>query len=438
MTLAVHADRHPKRDVVFVDHGGTRAVTESHQQVSAEPVSPPAADAYGTRFWRYTIPLVAAIAFLKGFRKPNVWSYTQAQFDYSTGFMRRGFFGWLLRPAGIHLYSHFAVFSTFLLLLLFFQLVRLAFKSEILRLAPPGELVAVYASSFSVSYLAHLNGYLDIPLAILCVIPLFFRSVSIRLAAAVACSCIGILIHEQFLFAFLPVLIVAVLFGAPAASPAVASNKPASRLLPVGGAILLTVIGLVLLGIFARYGSLTESRAQVLEATAQARVDQPLSHEVFKIAPRTASENLQIMKAVWARRTFLPAQLESFLIFGPSAAVLSWGSLILLRSWRPKDYRLLYAGVLLATLAPLSLNLVGWDKNRWNELVCFNAFVLLLLISRLFARGPVRFPTRFRQACLVVILINMATGGGLLDQRHIRPWPFMRNPDAQTTSASPS
>jgi hypothetical protein len=413
-------------------------VSESSPQAAAEPVCPSVADPYGSRFWRYVIPLLAVIAVLKTFHKPNVWSYTQAQFDYSAGFMRRGFFGWMLRPAGLHLYSHFVLVSTFLLFLLFFLLIRLAGKSDILRLAPPGELLAVYASSFSLSYLADLNGYLDIPLAILCVLPLFFRRVGIRLAVAAVCSCVGILIHEQFLFAFLPVLIVAVLLGAVGDGSQPIDNASATRILPVGGALLLAAIGLVLLGIFARYGSLTESRAQVLEATALARADHPLSHEVFKIAPRTAAENLQIMESVWRRRTFFPAQLESFLMFGPSAIVLSWGTLLLLRSWRPGDHRRIYTGVLLATLAPLSLNLVGWDKNRWNQFVCFNAFILLLLICRLFGRHPVRFPIRFRQACLVVILINMATGGGLLEFRHIRPWPFMRNPDAQVTSVNPS
>jgi hypothetical protein len=408
--------------------------SESRQQPSADA---PAAEVYGSRFWRRLIPVLAVIAILKTFRKPNVWSYTQAQFDYSTGFVHRGFFGWLLRPAGLYLYSHFIVVSTLLLVLLFFLLTLLAVKSEVLRLAPPGELLAVYASSFSVSYFAHLNGYFDIPLAILCIVPLFFRGVGLRLAAAAACSCIGILIHEQFLFAFLPVLMVAVLLGA-AGDGSRTQGRSASRVLPVGGAVLLAAIGLVLLGILARYGSLTESSAQVLEATARVRADHPLSHEVFKIAPRTAAENLQIMESVWRRRTFFPAQLESFLIFGPSAFVLSWGTLLLLRTWRPKDYRWIYAGVVVATLAPLSLNLVGWDKNRWNQLVCFNAFVLLLLICRLFARGPVRFPIRFRQACLVVILINMVTAGGLVDYVHARTWPFMRSQDAPTASASPS
>jgi hypothetical protein len=95
----------------------------------------------------------------------------------------------------------------------------------------------------------------------------------------------------------------------------------------------------------------------------------------------------------------------------------------------PGKHRWLYAGVILATLAPLSLNLLGWDKNRWNELLALNAFLMLLMVSRMMGGEPVRLPVWLRRACVVVMLLNMATGGGMLDGRHILPFPFMHNPD---------
>ena len=164
---------------------------------------------------------LGVLAFCKGIRQPNDWSYTQAQLDYSAGFIRRGFFGatlghWL----HLNLYGHFAVVSTALLLMLMVVLVLLARSSKLAERMPPGELLAVYASSYSVSYLAHLNGYFDIPLALLCVAPLFVRRTGRRLAAAVCCTLLAIPIHEQFFFAFLPLLIVSVLFGAATAQTA--------------------------------------------------------------------------------------------------------------------------------------------------------------------------------------------------------------------------
>ena len=182
---------------------------------------------------------LGAIAFCKGIREPNAWSYTQAQLDYSAGFMRRGLFGAALsHPLGLNLYGHFAVFSTALLLLLFAALALLAHSSKLAERTPPGELLAVYASSYSVSYLADMNGYLDIPLALLCVLPLFVRRTGRRLAAAAVATVLGILIHEQFFFAFLPLLAVSVLFGGATAKSA------GERRLAWAGAALLLALGL--------------------------------------------------------------------------------------------------------------------------------------------------------------------------------------------------
>jgi hypothetical protein len=381
------------------------------------------------RFWRWTTVGLGLVAFGKGIREPNLWSYTQAQFDYSAGFTRRGLFGAALgRLLSLNRYHRFALVSTALLLLLFALLALLARESKLARRVPPGELLAVYASSYSVSFLAHLNGYLDIPLALLCVAPLFARSTGMRLALAVLATVLGALIHEQFLFCFLPVLAVSVIF-----QTAVKTSAAQRRLAWLGGCGLL-MLGLALAAGLAWRGSISPAQAERLNESISLRADHPLEPEVLKALPRTARENAEIMKRVWRRPTFLPAQLESLLMFGPTAAVLSWGTFLVLREWVPRGYRWLYALALLATLAPLSLNLVGWDKNRWNEMLCLNAFLILLAISSRLGGEPVRLPLRFRRACLWVMLLNMATGGGMFDNRHIRPFPFMRSPD---TSSAP-
>jgi hypothetical protein len=382
------------------------------------------------RFWRWSAVGLGVIAFCKGIREPNAWSYTQAQLDYSTGFMRRGLFGAVLRhPLELNLYSHFAVFSTALLLLLFGVLALLARSSKLAQRTPPGELLAVYASSYSVTYLAHLNGYFDIPLVLLCAAPLFVRSTGWRLGAAAVATVVGILIHEQFFFAFLPLLVVSVLFGA-----ATARNTTERRLVWAGAA-LLAVLGLGLMLNFARRGSISLARTEQLRQSIARTIDRPLYPEIFQTIPSTPRENMEIMKSVWRRPTYVPAQVESMLMFAPTAIVLSWATLLLLRRWIPGRYRIVYAGVLIATLAPLRLNLMGWDKNRWNELLVLNAFLLLLAVSRLMGGEPVQLPRRLRRACLLVMLLNMATGGGMLENRHIRPFPFMSSPDAVTADA---
>jgi hypothetical protein len=382
------------------------------------------------RFWLWSAAGLGAIAFCKGIREPNAWSYTQAQLNYSAGFMRRGLFGAALgHPLGLNLYGHFAVFSTVLLLLLFALIALLARSSKLAERTPPGELLAVYASSYSVSYLANLNGYFDISLALLCVLPLFVRSTGWRLAAAAVATVLGILIHEQFFFAFLPLLVVSVLFGG------VTAKSAGERRLAWVGAALLLALGLGLTMFLARHGSISAAQTEQLSQSIARTANRPVNAEMLKVLPRTARENMEIMQTVWRRPTYLPAQVESLLLFGPTTVVLSWATLLLLRRWMPGRYRWLYAGVLLATLAPLSLHLLGWDKNRWNELLCLNAFLLLLMVSKLVVGEPARLPLWLRRACLLVMLLNMASGGGMLDDSHMRPFPFMRSPDVVVWSS---
>jgi len=373
------------------------------------------------RFWKWTALGLGVLAFAKGIRLPNSWSYTQAQLDYSAGFIRRGFFGATVgHLLQLNRYSHFAVFSTVLLLLLMAVLVLLARSSKLAERTPPGELLAVYASSYSVSYLAHLNGYFDIVLALLCVGPLFIRRTGWRMAAAACATVAGILVHEQFFFAFLPILVVGVLFGAAKA------GSSAERLRGWVGAALLLLLGVGMMLYFARHSALTTAQNDQLRQSIANKTDGALNTEVFKGETLTPEANLGIMKQVWRRKTYVPAQLESLLMFAPTAVVLSWATLFLLRRWMPDRYRRIYVGVLIATLAPLRLNLLGWDLCRWNELLSLNAFLMLLLVSRLIGGEPVRLPVRLRRACLLAMMLNMATGGGMMDQRHIRPFPFMR------------
>jgi hypothetical protein len=274
-----------------------------------------------------------------------------------------------------------------------------------------------------VSYLAHVNGYFDIPLALLCAGPLFIRRTGWRLLAAACATVVGILIHEQFFFAFLPLLVVSVLFGV-----VTAETTTERRLAWLGGA-LLALLGLGLMMNFVHQGPASAMQAEQMRQTIEHRADGTLNAEVFKLDSLTPQQNLGIMQSVWRRQTYLPAQVESLLMFVPTAVVLSWATLILLRRWMPGKLRWLYAGVLLATLAPLSMHLFGWDKSRWNELLDLNAFLLLLLVSRLMGGEPVHLPVRLRRACLLVMMLNMATGGGMMDGRHIRPFPFIRSPD---------
>jgi len=38
--------------------------------------------------------------------------------------------------------------------------------------------------------------------------------------------------------------------------------------------------------------------------------------------------------------------------------------------------------------------------------------------------------------CLLAMLLNMASGGGMLDNRHVRPFPFLHGPGAAAAEIS--
>ncbi len=375
-------------------------------------------------FWCWTALGLGVLSIGKTLREPASWAYTQAQLDYSAGFMRRGLFGEMFgRSLRLYHYENFAIFSTALLFLLLAAFVLLAWKAKVAQKIYPGELLAVFSSSFSVSYLVHLNGYLDIPMALLCIAPLVIRRVGLRLWVATICTVAGVLIHEQFFFAFLPLVSLSFVLNA------VQSESPSAKRLAWACAIAVALVGTGLTGYLGSCGEIPTAKAELVKHEIESRADRPLNPAVIEVISRTASENAKIMESVWRRPTFIPGQIESLLMFGPTTAALSYATLLLLRRRFPGSSRWLYSAVVVATLAPLSLNLFGWDKNRWNQFTCVNAYLLLLIVTQMIEE-PLRLPLWFRRACLVIMLVNMATGAGLMGNLQIRLFPFLRNPNA--------
>lgn len=160
------------------------------------------------RFWMGATAFFGGISFLKGFRWPGRWAATQAQVDYGEGFSKRGFFGsTATRLLQLNHYDRFAVFSTLLLLLLFVLIFRLALSSGLVTRLGDGQPLAIFAASYSIVFLTHLNGYLDIVLGVLTASVLFVRNVRLRLALTIPVVVPALLIHEEFLLVFLPLLL---------------------------------------------------------------------------------------------------------------------------------------------------------------------------------------------------------------------------------------
>src|ERR1700761_25880 len=159
-------------------------------------------------FFKWSAALLGVVAFLKGIRLPNSWSFTQAQLDYRYGFIKRAFFGEVFtKHLALNVYGHFVVFSLLALLVTFALLIGFIWKSGAMERLASGALVVVFLSSFTVTYLASLVGYLAIVELALTMALLLIRQPYLRFFAALPVCVICTLIHEEFLVLFLPVLL---------------------------------------------------------------------------------------------------------------------------------------------------------------------------------------------------------------------------------------
>jgi len=372
------------------------------------------------RFWPAFATLCGVVALLKGLRLPNLWAATQAQFDYSDGFIRRGLFGEILGLLHVHHYVPFAVFSYGVLLGLCLLLWRYAWR-ERSAAGLRGAAVTVFFSSFALSYLADLAGYLDIALALLTVGFLLTPNVRARMVLAPLVVVGGILIHEVFAIVFFPVVWLRLLLDVPAGQEA----PERKRRMIYAGALL--VFAVVTTGVVALAPAVPRGGAALLEQHVAQRVDFPVRQDVFAVLHRSARVNLAIMVTYfYPRGRYWFRQLQAALVFWPSAGFFLWLALRgLERGVAAARRKFLEPWVLTAALAPLLMNLVGWDVFRWGALMVLTAFLTLLMVEQAVG-GAAVWPTgvAWQRAAMVLIALNLASGVGFLDGYRTGTLPF--------------
>jgi peptidoglycan/LPS O-acetylase OafA/YrhL len=123
----------------------------------------------------------------------------------------------------------------------------------------------------------------------------------------------------------------------------------------------------------------------------------------------------------WANLPF------SLLTYLPSAALFVFCSWRILKALDPARAGLATGALLLCAAAPLALNVIGSDLDRWNVFVLFDSFAALLIVARpSFAAGvdlPKPTPT-WVHAAVFLVVTNLASGGGLFGNQTIAPYPF--------------
>lgn len=369
------------------------------------------------RFWYLATGIAGGLALLKGIRLPSRWAATQAQIDYSQGFVKRGFFGAVVtNPLHLWIYGRFAVVSYVLLAALMVMLVLFARKSGVMKRLGGAEMVAVFFGSYGVSTLANTVGYMDIPLAILAVGVLFVRNPMLRIAVGLPVTIVALLIHEMFLFVFLPVLILS--FFLQSLDEGTQGGK--TRVMAAG--LLLGVVGLLVAVKLARMASMNEAQVTHMMQRVAARVDFRPRQDFYPVMVLSSDDNLSIMKVYFGVFDWYMKQLTSVLIFGPTVVMLLVVAKDVLKNSKLRAKRWVFAMIVICGCSPLAMHIFGWDVGRWNGLVCLTSFLALVVTVR-FTNGTALVASIGRQHLAVVVLLCSMASGGLLMWREDKVFP---------------
>jgi hypothetical protein len=374
-------------------------------------------DAGAGRFWHVATFVVGGLALLKGIRLPSRWAATQAQIDYSQGFVKRGLFGTVVTdPLHLWIYNRFAVVSYVLLAVLAVLLVLLVVKTGMAKRLGGAEVLAVFFGGYGVSTLANTVGYMDVPLAIVAIGILLVRNPMLRIALALPLTIVALLIHEMFLFVFLPVLILSFFLQGMGEETLNGKRRVMAAGLILGAIAFLTCVKL------ARMPSMTGTQlAQMIQRIAE-RVDFKPRPDFYNVMVISSDENLSIMKIYFRMFDWYMKQLASLLIFGPTVVILLLAAKDVLKRSRLGAQRGIFAMIAVCGCSPLAMHAFGWDVGRWNGLVCLTSFLALVVTVR-FTTGPPLASSRGRRRLAAMVLLCSMASGGLLMWREDKVFP---------------
>jgi hypothetical protein len=373
---------------------------------------------YERRFYRLLAIAGGITALLKGMRLPYIWAATQAQIDYRHGYIRRGLFGEVCGRLHIPIwrYGVFSVVAFALLAALFWMLARSMWRSG-LHAAGRGAFTALLASSFCITMLTNLVGYYDILMALLVLAVMQFRNPRAQLVAALIAGIIGVLVHELYAIAYLPVSLAGL-------ACALTEEERRKRWLWAGVAAV-AIIPWVIVLLPAGHAQMAPQEMAKLAGEIRARVNFS-SHDgvLFAIFGDSSRKSLGGMLNNMHAGTFWVEEGFGFLAFLPTTLFF------LALAWRlaGERHRALRWYLVLCTFAPLLLNLVAYDRYRWLAMMELNAVLCAITVcwskDRLHDENePQLFSLAWRRAAIFLIAINLATDIGLF-QGPVRNFPF--------------
>lgn len=369
------------------------------------------------------------LAVAKGLRLPSLWGATQAQSSCAFGIVKRCLYGQIWRWLGVPV-NHYVVFAALSFWLLAAFLITLIWYARRMRLTASVEgaaVVALFASSFALTYLTSLVGYLDFPMAMLAIAAVASPP-RWRLPAISAAALFGILLHELYFLVFLPVSLLSAIL--PALRDATSTRDALRRLAP-SICVVLAAGALVVALAWGR--PMDAASVAALKQQVTRSVDFPVDNfyfdEFFVAMCQSTLDNVRIMIGRASDPLYWVRQVLGALAFLPSVALAGWVAWKSAATAVPRAKLWLIAAVVTAAvLSPLLLNAFAWDLYRWQALVVLNAYVAMGVIAAqphglALATGDRR---RFLFLAFLLMLANMATATEFMSSQPANMFPFDR------------
>lgn len=364
------------------------------------------------RFWTTSALLLGAVAALKGLHLPGAWPLTAAELDYSQGFVKRGLLGWVYGHLGLRQHAGLSVAFFLQLLALLLLLAVWARRTGIqARLTP---VLTLFAASYATTFLFHMVGYSDILNASLLVCMLLIRRVGWRLAVALPLCVAGLLVHENFLLLFAPVILLSFWLDGEGYEHGI------PRAWWYGAALAVTLATAA--AVIFLHPQPDGARVDALADIAW-HADFPMREDYYQILTSSIGSNLKWMLEVgWHRYSWLSAQVVGLFVFLPTVVVLMHSCRGILNTARANRWtrRLVWV----AALSPLLLNVIGLDGMRWDMWVVIDSFLVLGLLLRRWPGAVTEVDHEGRNVIILVLALSMASGWGLFEKNTINPYPF--------------
>lgn len=367
-------------------------------------------------FWVLFTAVLGTFAALKGLRLPGVWAFTQSLVDYSHGFVKRGLLGAIYGAFGIYNRRGLTVMYFLELTLLMVLLIIFTRRSSLIERVGTPAIAALFAGSYTVTYLFHLIGYSDILNAALTVALLLVRKAHIRFLLGLPLLACGLLIHENFLLLFTPVLLLSFYLQGVA--------HPVDRRRIWGFGVILGAVALGLTLFTSLRTPMEDEHVDAFATYIYDRADFEVREDFFQVFTNSLAGNFAMMSRFgWHEYLWWGFQAVSICVLGPPLMLLLHFCMRLTRQAVPRMPGLKQA-VLVAALSPLCMHLLGLDQVRWNTWVVVDAYLVLGVLAMHLPGKRLRVCAWERNALLLAIAIGMASGHGLFNGAQVNPYPF--------------